>query len=344
MVKAKKKKKKKKAKEKVSQNMFVKGGLYLLILGGIIAIFYQTLYLLITVESQIEDVSYRLFLRIFQGIGVLLVFFAIVFVSFYFLKENEFFKRHTGSLLIAGAALSVPPVVASLYEIISLLKEGQTLTAQSFLSEIFPRLMDNISRIYIFAGAVFLGIFLWGYRHQRNWAAQFFIGGAAAGCAALVASMYAAIETYNVIIETYGDVSKELIISRVVFPELLKSASSLLVITGVLLLSASYLWKRYRFRKWAGRTWVFGGIAGAFYGFINLGLNSQMIQEDITRVRQAVMDLTPYTTYLKEQILTVETLKEFYAKKMIPSYMDNAMWIAVFAAIALFGIYLWTKE
>jgi uncharacterized membrane protein YqhA len=330
-------------KEKASTNMFFRGGLYLFILAGVIGIFYQTLYTLVAVEAQIEDLSTTLIIHIIEQLGVLLIFFALVLVSFFFLKEEEFFKKHAGSLLIAGAVLSVPPVIYSLYEMIPSLRE-QTITVQAFFMETFPPLMENISKIYIFAGVIFLGIFLWGHITQRKWAAQFFIGGAVTGCASVAVSIYTVYETYKSIVETYGDIDKEAVFSRIIFPEVLKSVSLILVIAGVLVLSIFYVWKYYNFRKWTGRTWVFGGIFATFCGFINLALGSQMIRDDLTRVRQSIMELTPYTTFLREQVITVETMKEFYVKKMIPSYMDHSLWIGLFAAIALVGIYLWTKE
>jgi hypothetical protein len=342
MVKA-KKKRKKKVKEKPSHNMFVKGGLNLLILGGIIGVFYQTLYTLIMVETHIEDVSYTLIINILQELGMLKILLAFIFISFFFLKEKEFFHKHAGTLLIGGAVLSIVAAIFSQYEVVNGLK-GQTISLESFAGSTFPQLMIGLSKVYIFVGAAFLGIFFWGHRTARKRASQFFIGGMVTGCAALAALMYSTYEMYNFLITSQGEAARDLIISRAIFPDLLKYTSYVLIAIGILLFSAWYIWNRPVFKKWAGRVLVFGGAGGAFHGFISMSLDSLVIRSDITRVRQSIMDLTPYSTYLKDNILTVETLREFYIKKMIPTYLDSSLWIFIFAAAALFGIYLWTKE
>ena len=116
------------------------------------------------------------------------------------------------------------------------------------------------------------------------------------------------------------------------------------ILAGTLLLAASHILEKYDMRKWTGRTWLVGGITGAFYKFTSLGIGSQTIHDEILRVRQYIMELTPYSTSLNDLPLTTETLREYYIKKMIPVYMDHALWIMVFSAIALLGIYFWSKK
>lgn len=73
-------------------------------------------------------------------------------------------------------------------------------------------------------------------------------------------------------------------------------------------------------------------------------MDSRSIRSEITSVRQSIMQLTPYSTSFKDQMLTVETLKEFYVKKMIPLYLEDSLWILVFTGITAIGIYLWLRE
>ncbi len=340
MVKA--KKKKKRVKKKVSQDMFVSGGLNLFMIGGVIAVFYQALYFLITAEPSTEEVSYALFWKIFEELGMLSLFFGLILVCYSFLKEVGFFKKYAGSFLISGALLSLAAAFYAVYSHISGLTE-QTITLRSFVLATFPQLMNNVSRIYLYLGILFLGIFLWGYRERRKWSAGFLVGGVVLACVALVMTMYTTYENYTVFIGMYGEAGKGYLISQVLFPDLLRSISLLLVLIGVLFFAASYLWT-FRVRKWAGRMWLFGGAAGAFYGFIRLGIDSQMIRNEITSVRQSIMDLTPYTTSLKDQMLTVETLREFYVKKVIPLYFEHSLWIIFLTGIAFIGLYLWMRE
>ena len=338
MVKAKKKKKKKKPEP--TRDMFVTGGLNLLFLGGFIGIFYHTLYVLIAVEAHIEE-SVTLLSDIFYGLGMLFLFFGIVFVSYTFSKEVDYLKKYTGSFFVAGGILSLLPVVYSQYDKIIGLKE-QTIALQSFITLHAPTIMVNLGKLYFFAGAICVGIYLWGRRQQRPWAAAFFIGGAVCACVYLVISVYNSYDTYKMFMEMYAT-SRDLIISKFLFPDLLNIISRLLVVIGVLVLSISYL-SKYRLKKWAGRTWVFGGVGGVFHWFLRLSLDSQDIHNEITGVRQSIMQLTPYSTSLKDLPLTIETLREFYVKKMIPLYMEDGLWIIVFAGVALIGVYLWAKE
>ncbi|KYK31797.1 MAG: hypothetical protein AYK19_16225 [Theionarchaea archaeon DG-70-1] len=348
MVKAKKKKKKKRKKveEKPSRNMFAKGGLSLLALGGLLGIFCQTLYFLITVETQtenIEEISYRLFLTLFEELGMLFMFFALVFACFFFLKEKEFFQKYAGSALVTGGVLLIPAVLFSLYDSVSVLKD-QTITARAFVITNLPGVMTHVSKVYLFAGALLLGIYLLNRRNARKWAAAFFLGGCAVGSIALAVSMYSTYDSYIFLLEMYGEPTKDTLISQFLFPDLLRLVSWFLIMIGGLFLSAFYIRDRTTFRKWAGRTWVFGGIAAAFYGFLRLGMESRAVRNEITSVRQSIMELTPYSTSLKDQILTIETLREFYVKKMMPLYLENAWWIAVFAGIAVLGIFWWVRE
>ena len=109
MVKA--KKKKKRVKEKAAHNMFVKGGLNLLLMGGFIALFYQTLYILISMESQTNEISYQFFIQFFKDVGFLFLFVTLVLLCVFYLKEIEFFQKHAGSFLIGSTVLSFPAVI-----------------------------------------------------------------------------------------------------------------------------------------------------------------------------------------------------------------------------------------
>ncbi len=334
--------KKKKVKKEPTHDMFVTGGLNMLFLGGFIGIFYHTLYLLLSVETHFEEASFVLISDLFYGLGMLCLFFGIVFASYSFLKGNDYLKKYAGSFLVAGGILSFLPVVYSQYDKIMGLKE-QAIALQSFITLHTPAIMVNFSKLYFFAGAVCLGMYLWGRRQRRSWAAAFFIAGAACACVNLIVSAYNSYDTYKMFMEVYGTESKELIISQFLFPDLLNIISRLLVVIGVLLLSVVYLWK-YRLKKWTGRAWVFGGVTGVFHWFLRLSLDSQMIRQDITGVRQSIMQLTPYSTSYRDLPLTIETLREFYVKKMIPSYMESGLWVVIFAGIALLGIYFWVRE
>lgn len=341
MVKA---KKKKRVKKKVSQNMFVKGGMTMLIWGGVFGVFYHVLYLLIMVETYAGEVSHTLLWNVLKELGILLLLCGLIFVCYSILKEKErggFFRKNAGSFLISGALLSFPAVFYALYELISTISEP---TTRHFVMSIFPSLMEHFARLYLFAGVVFLGIFFWEYRNKRKWAAELLIGGVIAECVAVVISSYGIYDTYQFFLGTYGEASKDLIISQFLVPGFLNNISILFVIMGILCFSASYLWKVYDFRTWAGRTLTLGGIVGAFHGFIRLGIDSQSIQSEITQVRQSIMNLTPYSTVLEDLPLTVETLREFYVKKMIPLYFEHALWVLVYTGIALAGIYLWTRK
>ncbi|MGD2248533.1 MAG: hypothetical protein PVF58_09000 [Candidatus Methanofastidiosia archaeon] len=337
-----KKKKKKIRKEAPISSMFSQGGMKMLVLGGVAAIFYYTIYLLVSVEAQLEDVSLILVKNTSYGLGMLFLVFGIVFVSYHFLKEKEFFKIYGGACLISAALLTLPSVIHSQYEAGVFLK-GQEITLKSFLTSHFFTFMTNTGKAYFLVGALFLGIYLWGYRKKRLWAAAVFIAGAITLCIALVISFYNTYEMYKTFLEMYST-SKDLIISRFLFPNLLNDSSRLLVMLGVFLFPASYIGKRYVLRKWTGRVWTFGGIAGAFRGFLRLGIDSEMIHNEIVSVRQSIMQLTPYSTSFKEYPLTIETLKEFYVKKMLPVYLEHTFVIAIFIGIALLGIYLWARE
>lgn len=340
MVKA--KKKKKRVKEKATHNMFATGGLDLLLMGGFIALFYQTLYILISMESQITEISYQFFIQFFKDVGFFFLFLTVVFVCVFYLKKVEFFHKHAGSFLVAGTVLSVPAVIYLLYTVIDSMKE-QTITLQSYAAGELPLIAGSLSKLYIFAGAFLFGIYLWGHhRSTRKWASQLIMGGAAVGCAFVAVSIYSAYENIKIFLEMYST-SRDLIISRLLFPEMLKLSSWLLIIIGVLFFSASYIFT-VRFQKWAGRAWVFGGIAGTFQEFLQLSLDSEVIRSEITSVRQSIMELTPYASSLKNLPLTVETMKEFYIKKMIPVYLEHSFWILIFAGIAVLGIYFWMKK
>lgn len=340
MVKA--KKKKKRVKTEPTRDMFVTGGLNMLFLGGFIGIFYHTLYLLISVETHFAEASFVLISDLFYGLGMLCLFFGIVFASYSFLKGTEYLKKYAGSFLVAGAALSFLPVIYSQYDKIMGLRE-QTIALQSFITLHTPTIMVNFCKLYFFAGAVCAGVYLWGRRQQRSWAAAFFIAGAVCACVNLVISVYNSYDTYKMFLEIYGTASRDLIISQFFFPDLLNIISRLLVVIGVLLLSVFYLWK-YRLRRWTGRIWFFGGAVGVFHWFLRLSIDSQGIRQDITGVRQSIMQLTPYSTSYRNLALTIETLREFYVKKMIPTYMESGLWVVVFAGIALMGIYFWVRE
>lgn len=343
MVKA--KKKKKKVKRKISQDMFVKGGLNLLMMGGFIGIFYQVLYMLIMVETftTLEEVSYTLFIRIFREFGIFFLFLGLIFVCYSILKEKEFFTKHTGTFLASGASLSLVGGVYALYDIISRQAE-QVFSSQTFLISVLPVLMSNISRIYLFMGALLLGIAVWGFRTQRKWAAALFVAGAGTGCGVFVLLMYGVYENTTFFLEMYGETNRELIISRFLLPDMLQNISLLLVFAGIVSLSASYIWTAYKLRRWAGRLLLFGGVAGAFHGFIRLGMDSQEVRNEITGVRQSIMNLTPYSTVLRDQMLTVETLREFYIKKVLPLYLEHSLWVIVFTGITAVAIYLWVRE
>lgn len=343
MVKA--KKKKKKVKRKVSQDMFVKGGLNLFMMGGFITIFYQVLYLLITLETTLssEEVSYTLILKIFKELGIVFLFLGLIFLCYSILKEEEFFTKHTGTFLISGALLSLIAGFYALYDVISSQAE-QVFSSETFVITVLPELMSNIGRVYLFVGAFFLGIFVWGFRAKRKWAAEFFVAGAAAGCGALVLLMYGVYENSTFFLEMYGEANRELIISQILLPGMMQAISLFLVFAGGLLLSASYIWTAFKFRKWAGRLLLFGGVAGAFHGFIRLGIDSQTVRNEITGVRQSIMNLTPHSTALRDQMLTIETLREFYIKKVLPLYLEHSLWVIIFTGIAVIAVYLWMRE
>jgi hypothetical protein len=336
-----KKKKGKKAKRKPTKDMFAKGGLNLLLLGGFVGIFYQTLYLLITIEA-IEEPSLEIFERIFWEMGTLFLFIGLVLACFHFLKEEEFFKKHTGSFLVSGAVLSLIVTIYSQYDVIIGLKD-QTIVLKSFVTAYLPKIMGNFSRLYIFLGVSVLGIYFWGRRKGKRVAAEFLIAGCTAGVVALVIYVYNGYDTYKMFLEMYS-IEKEMVISRFLFPDILNHTSRLLVLVGVLLFSASVIWAGHNLRKWTGRAWFFGGILGAFHGFVLLSLDSEMIHNEISGVRQSIMELTPYSTTLKDNALVIETLKEFYVKKMIPTYMDQFFWIAIFTGIAAVAVYFWVRK
>jgi hypothetical protein len=338
MVKA--KKKKKRVKEKATHNMFARGGLNLLLMGGFIALFYQTLFILISMESQIKEISYQFFIQFFKDVGFFFLFATIVLICVFYLKEVELFQKHAGSFLVAGMVLSVPAVIHSVYMVIDSMKD-QAITLQSYAAGELPLLSGSVSKLYIFAGAFLLGIYLWGFRGTRKWVSQLFMAGAAVGCAFVVLSIYSTYENTKIFLEMYS-ASRDLIISRLLFPEMLKLSSWLLIIIGVLFFSAHAF--TLRFQKWAGRAWAFGGIAGTFQEFLQLSLDSEVVRSEITSVRQSIMDLTPYASSLKNLPLTVETMKEFYVKKMIPVYLEHSFWILIFAGIAVLGIYFWMKK
>lgn len=353
MVKAKKKKmtkkKEKMMKKKGFHDMFLNGGLDLFILGGFIGITYETLYFLITVETQmqkeVEEVSYAIFRPLLQELGILLLFFGLIFICYFILKEQEFFKKSAGSFFIAGAILTIAAFSYSQYEVVKVLKGASVpeITVKSFVTTTVPAFMDNFSKIYFFVGMVVLGIFLWGHSRERRYAAEFFMGGAVMGCVAIGTLAYGLYENYKMFLEMYAT-SRDLIISQFIIPDVLENTAELLVIIGIFLFSASYIWTESNFRKWSGRTLFSGGAVGTFNGFIRLGVASGSIRSEITQVRQSVMDLTPFTTNWKGQALTIETLKEFYVKKMMPVYLEYSLLIVAFAGIVLIGIYLWMRE
>ncbi|MBU7015494.1 MAG: hypothetical protein HXS52_03725 [Theionarchaea archaeon] len=334
-------KKRKPLEKKPATNMFLGGGLNFLILGGFIAITYYTLYTLIMVEASPKDVSYTLILQVLKAVGILLLLFGVVVLSYAFLKERGELKEYGGALLVSGGVVSIPAVVVSSYYFVTAL-EGQTMTPQSFLSLNLPTLLTDFSKVYVFVAILFLGIFFWERRRQRSWAAVCCTAGAAIWSAALVVAFYNTYDMYKTFMEMYST-SRDLIISQFVVPDLLNNASRLLTVVGLLLLGASYL-QRHNLQRWAGRFWTFGGAVGVFHWFLRLSLDSKMIRNEMTGVRQSIMELTPYTTTFKDMSLNIETMKEFYAKVMIPTYLEEFMLIAVFAAITAIGVYLWTRR
>ncbi|MBU7031666.1 MAG: hypothetical protein HXS53_03975 [Theionarchaea archaeon] len=336
-----KKKRKEKVKKKLSQNLFANGGLILLIFGGVIGIFYQTLYLLITTEALKEESLYYMGARGLQELGILLLFCTVVLGCFYYRSEKERFRSLAGYTLIIGAAIAIPSLCYLLYDSVSLLQD-QTFTLRTFLTQSLPTLLSFISKIYILVGALFLGIVFTGYLKRKSWSNSFIITGALIGCAALGIFLYLVYDSYFILQEQGA--SRELIIARVIIPDSSMIFSYMFILAGTLLLAASHIWEKYDMRKWTGRTWLVGGITGAFYKFTSLGIGSQTIHDEILRVRQYIMELTPYSTSLNDLPLTTETLREYYIKKMIPVYMDHALWIMVFSAIALLGIYFWSKK
>ncbi|MGC1120068.1 MAG: hypothetical protein WBA22_03150 [Candidatus Methanofastidiosia archaeon] len=334
-------KKRKPLEKKPATNMFLGGGLDFLMLGGFIAIVYHTLYTLIMMEASPEDVSYRLILQVLQALGMLLLFFGVVVLSYSFLKEGRELKKYGGALLVSGGALSIPAAVTSSYYYVTTL-EGQTMTLQSFLTLNLPDLMNDFSKVYILGAVLFLGIFFWERRRQRTWAAACFSAGAVTWSVALVVAFYNTYDMYKTFMEMYST-SRDLIISQFLVPDLLNNMSRLLVVLGLLLLAVSYL-QRHNLQRWAGRLWTFGGAVGVFHWFLRLSLDSKMIKSEMTGVRQSIMQLTPYTTTFKDVSLTIETMKEFYVKKLIPTYLEEFMLVTVFAAITTIGIYLWTRK
>lgn len=337
-----KKKKKKIRKEAATKSMFSRGGLKMIILGGVVAIFYYTFYLMVSVEAQWEEASLILIKDASNGLGMLFLVFGIIFACYYFLEDKDFFRLYGGSFLISAALLTIPSVIYSQYTAGQSLK-GQEITLKAFLTSHFFTFMTNAGKVYILVGALFLGIYLWRYRKKRLWAAASFMAGGIILCIALVISFYNTYEMYQTFLEMYSS-SKDLIISRFLFPNVLNDISRLLVVLGVSLFPASYIGKRYILRTWTGRVWTFGGMAGAFRGFIILNIDSEMIHNEIVNMRQSIMQLTPYSTSFKEYPLTIETLREFYVKKMLPTYLEHTFVIAIFIGIALIGIYLWVKE
>ena len=336
-----KKKRKEKVKKKLSQNIFGNGGLTLLIFGGVIGIFYQTLYLLITVEALEEQYLYYMGARALQELGILLLFCTLVLGCFYYRSERERFRDIAGYTLIAGTAVTIPAVCYLLYNRVSLLQD-QVFTLRTFLIQTLPTLLSSISRIYILAGALFLGIMFIGYLRKKSWSDSFFISGTFTGCAVLVILLYVVYDSYSIFQEQGA--SRDLIFARAIIPDSLMILSYMLILIGVLLFAVSRLWDRRDVVTWTGRTWLLGGISGAFFKFTQLGMNSEMIHNEILRVRQYIMELTPYSTSLNDLPLTTETLREYYIKKMIPLYMDHALWVVLFSAIAMLGIYFWTKK
>ncbi len=334
-------KKKKRVKQKAVRTMFSSGGLDLLVMGGVIGLFYQTLYLLITVEAQTAEVSYYLFWRLFQEMGILFLFLGIVLVSYSFLKEEESMKKFGGSSLISGALLSLPVVVYSTYKAVTGL-EGQTVTLKSFLTTTAPNIVGNFSKVYIFAGVLFLGIFFWGHRRARTAAAAFFVGGAILGCIFMVIWGYNTYETSKAFLEMYPD-SRDLIFAQFLFPDVLNIIYRLLLTIGVLTYTVYYL-SKYNLKRWTGRIWFFGGAVGFFHWLLRFRLDSTAVHREVVGVRQAIMQLTPYSTSLKDQALTIETMKEFYMKKMIPTYVEPSVYAIICAGIAAIALYLWTRE
>jgi hypothetical protein len=335
-------KKRKPLEKKPVTSMFLGGGLDFLILGGFIAIVYHTLYTLIMVEASPEDVSYTLILQVLQAMGMLLLFFGVIVLSYSFLKESKHLRKYGGALLVSGGGLSIPAAVGSSYFYTTALK-GQTITVRSYLTQSMPSLMTDFSKVYILVAVLFLGIFFWERRRQRTRAAACFSAGAATWSFALVVAFYNTYDMYETFLEMYGSSNRDLIISQFLVPDLLSNISRLLVVLGLLLLAISYI-QETNFQKWTGRFWTFGGAVGVFHWFLRLNLNSQMIKSELTNVRQSIMQLTPYTTTLKDISLTIETMKEFYVKKLIPTYLEDFMLVAVFAAITAIGVYLWTRK
>ncbi|MBU6996310.1 MAG: hypothetical protein HXS41_00110 [Theionarchaea archaeon] len=334
-------KKRKPLEKKPPTNMFLGGGLDFLVLGGIIAIIYHTLYTLIMVEASPGDVSHTLILQVLQAVGMLLLFLGVVVLSYSSLVNHGDLKRDGGAFLVSGGALCIPAAVASTYYYVTAI-EGQTMTLESFLTQTMPTLLNDFSKVYILMGVLFLGIFFWERRRQRTWAAACFSAGAVTWSGSLVVAFYNTYDLYQTFMEMYST-SRDLIISQFLIPEVLSNTSQVLVVIGLLLLAISYLQKR-NLQRWAGRFWTFGGAFGVFHGFVRLSLDSKMIQNEMTGVRQSIMELTPYTTTFKDISLVIETMKEFYAKVMIPTYLEEFMMIAVFSAITAIGVYLWTKR
>jgi hypothetical protein len=336
-----KKKRKKKVKKKPSQTLFAGGGLTLLIIGGLIGIFYQTLYMLITQNALKEQSLYYMGSRVLQELGMLLVFCAVVLGCFYYRTEKEAFQKGAGFVLLPAALISIPTIIYVSYDRISLLQD-QVFTNHTFVTQTLPTLLLSISKVYFFAGALLLGIVFIGLSRRKSAIDWFLTSGAFPACAVLIIFLYTIYDSYFVYVEQGA--STDLIMARIVIPGVLRIVSYLVIIGGVLLFAASRLWHRPHLKVWTGRTWVLGGLSGAFYEFIMLGLNAETIREEILRVRQYIMELTPYSTSLYDLPLTTETLREFYVKKMIPLYMNNALWILVFAGITMLGMYFWLKK
>lgn len=336
-----KKKRKKKVKKKPSQNIFAGGGLILLIIGGFFGILYQTLYLLITREALADQSLSFVGARVLQELGFLLVFCALMVGCYYYRIEEELHQKITGFTLIPAAAVSIPAFVYLLYDNISILQD-QVFTMRTFLTQTIPILFESMSKIYFFAGAFFLGILFIGILRRKSVADWFLISGSLTGCVVLVIYLYKIIDSYSVYLEQGA--SSDLIMARVIIPSSTMVLAYLFIIGGTLLFSISRIWKRRNLKPWTGRIWLVGGITGAFHEFIQLAMNSQNIQDEILRVRQYIMELTPYSTSLRDLPLTTLTLREYYVKKMIPLYLDHALWILIFSGLAMVGLYFWMKK
>jgi hypothetical protein len=334
-------KRKKKVKKKPSQTIFAGGGLTLLITGGLIGIFYQTLYLLISQKALEEQSLYYIYSRVLQELGILLVFCTVVLGCFYYRTEKEAFQKGAGFTLLPGALISMPAILYLTYDRITLLQD-QVFTMRTFMLQTLPTLLLSISKIYLFAGALILSIVFIGWFKRKSAIDWFLISGALTAFVVLIIFFYAIYDDYTIYVEQGA--RTDLIIARAVIPFVLRNISYMAIVGGVLLFAASRLWHQTHLATWTGRTWVIGGFSGAFYEFIMLGLNSETLREEILRVRQYVMELTPYSTSLHDLPLTTTTLREFYVMKMIPVYMNNALWILVFAGITMLGIYFWLKK